>query len=185
MIASGNDANGTNGSRQKSVGGHGIRSGSVQAALGLFDESDDEIDFFGPAFHVAEDVERVGDVALFAEESAVGELYGLPRFIGEAASFQADLVDGAGAGGIAVSDHIRWHILNDLGEPAGDGMGSDSAELVNAGEAAENDVVLDLDVTAKGGIVRKDNVVAHDAVVPDMGVGEEVAVVAHDGGVAG
>lgn len=171
--------------RQKSGAGHGFRDGSVQTALGLFDESDDVIDFFGPVFHVAEDVERVGHVALFAEESAIGELDRLPRFIGEAATLQANFVDGTGAGRVSVCDHVGRNILNDLGEPAGDGVSSDSAELMNAGEATQNNVVLDFDVAAESGIVGKYHVVSDDTVVTDVSVGQEIAVAAHDGGVAG
>lgn len=64
-------------------------------------------------------------------------------------------------------------------------MAADAAELVDGGEAAEDDVVFDDDVACEGAVIGEDDVITDDAVVGDVGVGEEVAVVADDGFFAG
>lgn len=61
-------------------------------------------------------------------------------------------------------------------------MLAEAAELVDAGEAGDDDVVFDDDVSAEGAVVGKDDVVADLAVVGDVRVGEEEVIVSDAGG---
>lgn len=119
------------------------------------------------------------------EEGLVGFFEGAGIFFGEAAALEADEVDAAGGGWVAVDDGEGGDVLDDFGATSGDGVAADAAELVDGGEAAEDDVVFDDDVSCEGAVVGEDDVIADDAVVGDVGVGEEVAVVADDGFFAG
>ena len=127
-----------------------------------------------------------GEVAFFFEEEGlVGCFEGADGVGGEAAALEADEVESAQGGGVAVGDHERRDVLDDFAAAADDGVGTDAAELVDAGEAGDDDVVGDGDVAAEGGAVGENAVVADDGVVGDVGIGEEVVVVADDGGLGG
>src|SRR4249919_4042673 len=63
-------------------------------------------------------------------------------------------------------------------------MRADAAELVDAGEAAEDDVIAHGHMAGQRGVVGKHAVVADVAVVRDVRIGEEPVVVADAGGVA-
>jgi len=53
---------------------------------------------------------------------------------------------------------------------------TDTAELMDGGEARDDGVVLDMDVAGEGGIIREDDVVADLAIVCDVAVSEEEIV---------
>lgn len=55
---------------------------------------------------------------------------------------------------------------------------------MDSGEASDDDVVLDGDVTSEGGHVGHDDVVADLHVMGEVGVGEEMVVRPNDGGLA-
>ena len=48
-------------------------------------------------------------------------------------------------------------------------------------EPADDDMILDCDMAGNGAVIGKDNVIAYDAVMRDMGVGEEISVMTDDG----
>ena len=62
--------------------------------------------------------------------------------------------------------------------PPDKGVMADAGHLVDGGKAAERDVVADLDMTAERGDIGHGDVVADDAVMRDVRIGEEIAVVA-------
>ena len=63
---------------------------------------------------------------------------------------------------MAVGDHEGRDVLDDFGAATDDGVGTDAAELVHAGEAGDDDVIGDVDMAAEGGAVGEDAVVADD-----------------------
>ena len=102
----------------------------------------------------------------------------------ETAALHADDIDGANLGGIAVGDHERRDVLDNLGTTPGDNVIADAAELMHRSESADDDVISHSDVSRQGAVVGKDAVIADHAIVGDVRVGEEVSVTADDGGVA-
>jgi len=168
----------------------GLATGTVtprladDAAFGGGEEVEEVLDFGGLGGGIFGEGEDLGgEVAFFFEEEGlVGGLEGADGLGGEAAALEADEVESAQGGGVAVGDHEGGDVLDDFAAAADDGVGTDAAELVDAGEAGDDDVVCDGDVAAEGGAVGEDAVVADDGVVGDVGVGKEVVVVADDGG---
>lgn len=102
---------------------------------------------------LADGVAGLFDVEVRAAEEAVGLTEEADIGGGKAMTLQADLVDAAEFGGVAVCDHEGDDVLNDLGATAKDGVAPDAAELVDAGEAAYDGVVLDDNVSGEGAIV--------------------------------
>jgi len=121
------------------------------------------------------------DVQVGPAEEPVGFPQGADFFRGEPPAFQADLIDAADFGRIAVGDHEGGHVLNDLGAAADDGMTPNAAKLVDPAEAADNGVVLHHHMTGQGAIVGENDMMADQAIVGDVGVGQEIVMVADDG----
>ena len=84
---------------------------------------------------------------------------------------EANLIDAPDGGGIAIDDSVRRDVLDNLGEASDDGVGADTAELVDGGESRDDGVVIDMNVTGEGSVVREDDVVADLTIVRDVGVG--------------
>src|SRR5690606_32807453 len=76
------------------------------------------------------------------------------------------------------------HVAVDEGAHADESVRADAAELVDAGEAAEDHLVADLDMPGQGRVVGEDAAVAHLAVVGDVHVGQQPVVVADAGDAA-
>ena len=89
-------------------------------------------------------------------------------FIGEAAALEADEIEAAELGGVAVGDDEGGHVLDDLGAAPDHAVGADPAELVDAGEAGEDDEVFDRDVASEGGGVAEDAVISDHRIVGDV-----------------
>ena len=64
------------------------------------------------------------------------------------------------------------------------GMGADAAELVHAGAPADVDVILDHHVAGQRRLAAHHEVIADDAVMRDVAVGEDDVVVAEHGEIA-
>jgi len=123
-----------------------------------------------------------GEVSvLFQEELLVGGLEFADGGFGKSPTLEADEVQPAGGGGVAIDDHIGRDVLDDFRAAAGDGVAADVAELVHRGEAGDDGVVLDDDMAAESAVVGEDDVVPDLAVVGDMRVAEEEVVIADDG----
>ena len=141
---------------------------SDDAALARFHkskESSDDIrtgkvssDFFAGLF----------DVEVRAVEQAVG-LTECASILGyEAAALESDLIDSTDLGGVAISNHVGRDVLNDFCAASDDRMLSQAAELMHSGEPADDDMVLDYDMTGDGSVIRKDDVVSNGAIVRDV-----------------
>jgi hypothetical protein len=118
---------------------------------------------------------------LFEEESLVSGAEGAEVFVREATSLQSDLVDPPDRGGVPIDNGERRDVLDDLGDSSGDGVSPDPAELVDSGEARDDGVVVDPDMSGEGAIVGKNDMVSHLTVVGDVGVGEKKIVGTHAG----
>src|SRR5690606_12311124 len=95
--------------------------------------------------------ERVRDGEVFTEQPAERLLEGGGGLLGDAITFQTDLVDRANAGGIAVGKHVGRDVLNDFGAAPDNGHGADAAELVNQRMAADDGAVLDAHMPGEAG----------------------------------
>lgn len=157
------------------------------AAFRSFDERDELFHRFmigGPIR--LQGTQRGGEVAILPEEELlVGRFEGLDVVLGKAPALQADEVEPAGRGGVAVDDHERWNVLNHLGTAADDRVAADSAELVNGGEAGNDGMIFDFDVAAESAVVGENDVIAHLAVVRDVRVAQEKIVRANARGRVG
>src|SRR5690606_16458974 len=96
----------------------------------------------------------------------------------EAAAPQTDTVDAARDRGIALDDQERRHITHDDGGDGRETALAEAAELVNAGKAAENDMVVNLHVSGQRTVVGKNGLAAHLAVMGKMAIGHDPVVVA-------
>ena len=101
--------------------------------------------------------EGVGGVELAGLQEAVGLAECFELRGGEAAAFEADLVE---AVGVVVAldggERVGQHVLRDRGASADVGVAADAAELVDGAERADDGVVLDGDVAGEGGGVGED-----------------------------
>lgn len=120
------------------------------------------------------------DVEIGSAKEPVGFAEGTDDFGGESPAFESDLVDAAEFGRVAICDHERRDILDDLGAASEDGMASDPAELVNPAEAPDHRVILDDDVAGQSAVVGKNDVMAHGAIMGDVGIGQKIPVIADD-----
>src|SRR5439155_22950848 len=80
--------------------------------------------------------------------------------------------------GVAVGNHERWNILHNLRAAAGDCEPPDPAKLMHGSESAHHGMISHLHMTAQGAVVRKNHVIAHGAIVPDMTVSEKISMIA-------
>lgn len=101
-------------------------------------------------------------------------------FGGKSASFESDFIDHANFSRRSFGYHEWGNVLAGARACGDHGMGTDAAELVNPVAPGDYCVVADMDVPGEGGMPAHHDVVAEDAVVGDMGVGEEVVVIADD-----
>jgi len=115
-------------------------------------------------------LERVREGQKGPQQQAVA-LLERPQLGGlDAGAAQADYVEAARARGVAVRDHERQAVLDDLRGAPDHRQPPDPTELVNADQPTEERPVADLDVAGQRHIVREDETVA-DAVV--VGVTDE------------
>src|SRR5215831_5539378 len=116
------------------------------STLALFDELDDLSDFFGLRqffLHGFDGLTRVVFGTINQAEGFFDELHTFGRKI---LAFQADQINSANLGWIAIGDHERWNVLDNFGAAAGDGEPSDPAKLMYGCEATHYRVVSHLNV---------------------------------------
>lgn len=156
-------------------------------AFGGADEGEEvpDVGVFGGGFGF-EGGEGFAEVAVFFEEEFfIGRFQSGEVLGGKAAALEADAVQAADGGGVAIGDDEGGDVLDDFGEAADHGVIADADELMRAAETGDDDVVSDVDVAGEHGGVGQDVVVAELAIVGDVGVGEEEVVVPDGGGLAG
>lgn len=158
--------------------GHWKGSSSHDTALAGANEGQEFRDFRGSGEGGFELFNRLAGVELGAVEDAVGLFDGLDGGGVKATTFEADGIDPAGFGRIAVCKKEGGNVLDDFGAATSDGVASDPAKLMDAAHATDDGVVVDFDMPGEGAVVGEDDMVADGAVMGDMGVSEEVAVVA-------
>ena len=117
----------------------------------------------------------MGSVELAAVEEAVSLAEFADALGGKAPALETDMVHPADFRRVAVGDHEGGDILHDLGATADYGVGADSAELMDAAEAADDRVVAHGHMARECAVIGENHVVADDAVMGDVGVGEEVS----------
>src|SRR6478672_11968777 len=122
---------------------------------------------------------RISEVGAGHIQRAIRPLDGSDALDIEAAAFEAFAVDGARvAVAVLRHQHEGWNVAVDHRAHTDERMRADPAELMHADEAAEDDVVADLDMPGERRIVRKHAVAADLAVVRDVHVGQQPVVVA-------
>jgi len=113
------------------------------------------------------------------DQAHVGLVQGLDGRRIEAAALEAVLVDAVRAGVIAGGRDERGNVARNHGPQPGEAVIPDATELVHAGKAAEDDPFADVDVARKRGRIGEDRVIAHPAIMGDMGVGHEQVGATH------
>ena len=153
----------------------------VYASLARAIELDEFLDVrIGREFRVFEDLfDGLRAVQILVVDDAVREAERFDIIRREAFALERDHIDHLGADIFrAFDDHVRRNVLNDAGAGCEHRIVTDAAELVNARAPAEIDVVAANDVAGKSRLRAHDEVVADDAVVRDVRVGENVVIVA-------
>lgn len=126
------------------------------------------------------DTIRKADV-LLQEQALVCGFQIADVIFGKSPALQADQVQAAGAGGIAVDDHEWWHVLDDFRESADDRMFPDPAELMGRGESRDNRVIPDHAVPCQAAVVGKNDMITKLAVVRNVRIAEKQIVRADAG----
>ncbi len=101
-------------------------------------------------------------------------------FIRESVSLETYEVNTLDRAVPAVSDHERWQVNGDCGTSAEDGEPTDPTELVYRGDARNETVVSDFDISGGERAVGHNDVVADSAIVRYVRVCHHEAVVSYD-----
>src|SRR6185295_9921666 len=96
----------------------------------------------------------------------------------EPATLQADEIETRQFDMITERHAIRNNVAIDARDPADHRTFADSTMLLDCNQAAQYDALANLDVPCQGGAVGKCHIIGDVAVVSDMTVGHEVAIVA-------
>src|SRR5215471_7228138 len=158
-----------------------VISGETSAnnsAFALFDEPDDFGDFFCLRQFFLHGFNRLPRVVFRAVNQAERFFDQLDIFVWIIFSLQADQIDPANLGGVAVRDHEWGDVLDNFRAAAGDGEASDPAKLMHGGEAAHYGIVSHLNVAGQCAVIRENDTVANGAIVSDMTVREKISGVA-------
>ena len=123
-------------------------------------------------------------VQLREEQELVGPFQGLESGVNKAMPFQTHQVEPHQLGPVAHGHGVGRDVPMHRRTPTHKGVAADMAKLVDGGEAPENGVVLQDNVTAQGRGVGHDDAVAHLAVVGHVGIGHEQVAVADAGDAA-
>src|SRR5688572_8675688 len=124
---------------------------------------------------------RLGELQAGPEEQPVGALDVRDLPGAEAAALQALAVDALGFRGRAGDQEVRRHVARHRGVVGEEGVRTDLAELVDRGVAGQDHPVAELHVAGECRAVRHDALAADDAVVRDVRVRHEQAVVTDRG----
>src|SRR5918993_139766 len=151
------------------------------AALGRLDEADEFLDL-GRALNLLANLgERLRGVEPGREQEAEGVVQRVDGLLRVVAALHADGVEAVAAGVVADGEGEGERVLDDDRVAADVRLAPDAAELVDARVGADVRAVGDFDVAGERGGVSHDDAVADAAVVRDVRLGHDEAVVA-DGG---
>ena len=108
------------------------------------------------------------DVEIRPAEQAIGFTQSANLLRLESTAFEANLIDASDFCRVSIGNHKWGNVLNDLGAASEDGMATDSAELVDSAKSADDGIVLDDDVAGESAVIRKDHIVADEAIMGNM-----------------
>lgn len=151
-----------------------------KAALARCDEGEQMLDARGGEQLGTDGFGGLGDIEIGAAEEAVGFAEFFDFFGRETAAFETSDIYGAQRRWVGIGNHIGGDILDNFAAPADHRVCAETAELMHCGETAEYDEVLDFDMTCDGSIIGKNHMVSDSAIVGDVSIGEEGAVVADE-----
>jgi hypothetical protein len=98
-----------------------------------------------------------------------------------AGAFEADEVDANQLCAVTLCNAERWHVLRNHGTASDECVAPDLAELMDAREAADDDVIAEVDVSREADAIGNDDVTADAAIVGDVGVGHQQAMIVRIG----
>jgi len=93
-----------------------------------------------------------------AEDQHVRPLEGLDRLGVELVPLEPDRIERSHPGRVPVADHIRRTVVDHPGHPADEGVAADGHEVAHSRRAADDGVVVDLDVPGEHDVVGQDAV---------------------------
>src|SRR5690606_6861387 len=110
--------------------------------------------------------------------------HGHDVFPREAQAFHPDYIEAPQPRLVAFGHAERNDVSHDTRTPAYEGMMADADELMHRREAADDHIVAHFAVPGERSGIGERHIVPDDAVMRDMAVGHEHAVVAHHGSAA-
>src|SRR3954470_12714190 len=152
--------------------------GKTERALALADEVEDFADRRIVTGERPRRLQAFGKGSGAMEEFLVERAHGHKPLLGELAPLHADQVEAFEHRILAVDQPIRDDVVAHAADTANHHIGADAGELMHCGQAADIDGVTDLAMAAERRRGCEDHVVADHAVMPDMTVVHEIAVVA-------
>src|SRR3546814_5704841 len=130
------------------------RLSTRQRPLAAFDEVEEVAHVCAVVGHAGELLPGSGEAAVGDVHGAVGALDRGDAVAVEAAALEPLAVDPARAAVVVGGDQqVRRHVAVDQSAHADEGVRADAAELVDAGEAAYDHPVAELQVPGEGGVV--------------------------------
>ncbi len=148
-------------------------SGTDDPALVVFEEVHIELDCRLGLRHLDQHRQHLFDGLARAEDLFVGTLDGGDGLGAETAATQAFGVDPERLGVVACGHHVGRHVLVQGGTATDEGVGTDTAKLVNGRETTEDHEIADHHVARQGRVVGENAVVTDDAVVGNVNVDHE------------
>ena len=103
------------------------------------------------------------------------------RSHGEILTFERHDVDASRSGWKTLSQHERWNVLQDPRQTADETVTADRRKMVNGHTAAECRIMLHANVPAEHDRVGHNDTIFDQAIVSDVRVSHEVAIVADQG----
>ncbi len=119
--------------------------------------------------------EPIGEHALGIKQVLVERAHQLQPGMGEFAAAHADHVQALEMGELAADDTVGNHVAAQARQPADHRLRADAHELMCGRQTADVDEIADLAVTAEGGGIGENHIVADMTIVTDMAVGHEEA----------
>src|SRR5215469_10211270 len=151
---------------------------SDYAAGRAADEVDEQAHFRPLRGRRVEPLERLAELQVAAVDQPVRLTDRANLFLREAPALESLGVDSVRRTRITRYHHVGRHVARHNRPARQERVRANLAILVHGRQAAENDPVADLDVSAERGTVGKYRVASHGAVVRDVRVGHEEIVIA-------
>src|SRR5450756_914187 len=123
-------------------------------------------------------VQTLGKHARAVKQLLIKRSYRRKALTGELAAFHADDVEARQCRIRAARKRKRDHVAAHPGKRTDHHLRPHPAELMHRRQAADENMIADLDMAAERGRGRKDDVVADDAVVADMAAIHEITAIA-------